>query len=317
MNTKRFAKGALGAGTPRARTGRVRRIVGQVAAVAVLLAGAATLVVADAGTSSASTLNGVATTANPVNDAFLGSGGSGTGFTVTLPSGAACSGDTAHDGYHVWSYLVQPSVNIDSLTFNGNGPSQGLGLFDSTGTYYGPADTAENTGEIIGIPGNLEWGPIVSNDNLLSTLLYQDSGTSGLWEGGLACANSNGDLTDNWNFQITFTKSTTDPDKFTWSVFPGPAGDSFAVVTTSPLPSVTVGAEYTKTLEAVGGKTPYTWKASGLPKGLKVNKSTGVISGEVTKTSEEGSYKVDVTVTDKAKPKGTATAALSLQVTSS
>jgi hypothetical protein len=314
MIKNRFAHRALGVRSPRARTGRTRRIVGQMAAVAVLLTGVATAVVAGAGTASASTLNGVALTANPSTNAYLSSGGSATPFTLALPDKAACTGNTNEDGYHVWSYLVQPSVNIDSLTFSGGQPSQGLGLFEANSSYYGPADTAENTGQIIDIPTNFEWGPAVESFNLSSTLLYQDSGTSGLWEGGLACANTNGVLTDNWNFQITFTKSTTDPDGFTWSVFPGPAGDSFAVNSTSPLPPVTEGSAYTTTLDAIGGKTPYAWKATGLPKGLKVNAKTGVISGKVTKATEDGTYTVTVTVTDKAKPKGTATTTLGLQV---
>jgi hypothetical protein len=399
MITKRFAERAPRAGVPGARTKRGRRIVGEVTAVAVLLAGPAVLMVAGTGTASASTLNGVATTATPSNDAFLASGGSDTEYTVTLPADSDCTGDTAHDGYHVWSYLVQPSVNISSLTFTDGEPSQGLGLFDSTGTYYGPADTADTTGEVIDIPNNLEWGPVVSSNSLLSTLLYQDSGTSGLWEGGIACANTSGALTDNWNFQITFTKSTSDPNGFTWSVVPGPAGDTFARVTsadsttftegtagsftptatgtpaptitqsgtlpagvtftggkltgtptatgtfpitftatngignpatqsftltvqaaagfhitTTSLPSATFDKKYSTTLKATGGPTPYTWTEKGLPSGLTLSKTKGVISGEVKKASEEKSYTVKVTATDKTK--GTATKSLTLDVVS-
>jgi hypothetical protein len=281
--------------------------------VAVLLAGAATMIVAGAGTAGAATLKGVALTANPTSNAFLKSGGSETPFTLSLPAKSKCSGNTNEQGYHVWSYLVKPSVTITSLTFSGGQPSQGLGLFESNGSYYGPADTAENTGEVIDIPTNFEWGPAVEDFSLLSTLLYQDSGASGLWEGGLACANSSGALTDNWNFQITFTKSTSDPDGFTWSDFPGPAGDTFAITTTSPLPNATEGSAYKATLKATGGKTPYTWKVTGLPTGLKAS-TAGVISGKVTKATEEKDYTLTVTVTNKSKPKGTATTALSFSV---
>ncbi len=396
MNTQR----ADATHNPTIPTRRARLFLTGMASVVALLVGFAALVVAGAASASASTLNAVATTATPANDAFLASGGSETEFTLTLPASAACSGDTANDGYHVWSYLVEKSANIDATTFTGaSGPSQGLGLFDSTGSYYGPANTAINTGQIIGIPNDFEWGPAITNDGLKSKLLYT-SGKSGVWEGGLACANSSGVLTDNWNVQLTFTKSTSDPDGFVWSAVPGPEGDTFAAITsadsttftegaassfmptatgtpaptitesgtlptgitftggkltgtptasgtfpitftatngignpavqkftltvtaafkittTSPLPAATVGTAYSTTLTASGGKTPYSWKATGLPKGLKVSKTTGVISGKVTKTSEAGTYSVKVTVTDKAKPKGTATGTFSLTVSS-
>ena len=66
----------------------------------------------------------------PSNDSFLASGGSDTEFTVTLPASSACTGDTAHDGYHVWSYLVAARARTSAATtFSGNtGPSQGFGL---------------------------------------------------------------------------------------------------------------------------------------------------------------------------------------------
>src|ERR1700728_537493 len=122
-----------------------------VAAVAVALAGLTTLVVEGVNQASASTLNGIATTASPAGQTFLASGGSDTDFTVTLPTNAACTGDSAHSGYHVWSYLVEKGANIAATTFNADtGPSQGLGLYESDANYYGPANTAQTTGEIIG-----------------------------------------------------------------------------------------------------------------------------------------------------------------------
>jgi hypothetical protein len=267
----------------------------------------ASLVVAGMGVASASTLNGVATTANPSNQAYLASGGSNTEYTITLPANAACDGDTATHGYHVWSYLVKAGTNVDTLTFNENtGPSQGLGLFDSTATYYGPANTAIDTGQIIGIPNDLEWGPVVSDDSLLSTLLYK-SKKSGAWDGGLACANSAGDVTDYWNTQITFTKSTTDPKGFVWSAVPGGL-----TITTSTLPAVTEGTPYSATLSAAGGVTPYTWKVTGLPKGLKAKGD--LISGTVKTTVAAKGYPLTVTLSDKSKPKQSATKSITLTV---
>ena len=64
------------------------------------------LAVAGSAPASASTLNGIASLANPQTLAVDTSGASTTQFTVTLPPQAACDGDTASDGYHVYSYLV-------------------------------------------------------------------------------------------------------------------------------------------------------------------------------------------------------------------
>ena len=48
----------------------------------------------------------------PRPPASCGSGGSSTPFTVVLPANASCSGDTAHDGYHVYSYLVPRGTDL-------------------------------------------------------------------------------------------------------------------------------------------------------------------------------------------------------------
>ncbi|HUD18310.1 MAG TPA: hypothetical protein VMQ59_13670, partial [Acidimicrobiales bacterium] len=95
-------------GSPRIRSSVARRLrTGTVAALAALTA-LAGLAVVDITSASASTVNGVATTANPNTLAYEASGGSNTQYTLTLPANAACDGDTASHGYHVWSYLVPP-----------------------------------------------------------------------------------------------------------------------------------------------------------------------------------------------------------------
>ena len=157
---------------------------------------------------SAATVNGIATIAPPGATTALLSGGSTTQFTVSLPSLAACSRDTATGGYHVYSYLIHKGAVLSSVTFNGF-PSSGFGLVDTTGTYYGAANTAATTGQIIAIPNDFEWAPLVTSDGgsvPLSQLLYTGSGTSatGIWETGLICANSSGTVVDNWNSEVSF-----------------------------------------------------------------------------------------------------------------
>lgn len=208
---------------------RVRHALPLAATTAAVLAVTWSLI--SAGAASASTLGGTATITDPSLNP-LSSGGSTTNFSVSLPANAACSGDTQNDGYHVESYLVPQGTTVTSITFS-NHPSTGYGFADNTGKYYGSQNTAPTTGQIVGIPTNFEWGSWVSADGVpLATFLY--NGTSGIWEAGIACANSSGTLTDYWNTEVTFTASQSDPNGFTWAAVPGVPGstpeESLAVV---------------------------------------------------------------------------------------
>jgi len=61
----------------------------------------------------------------------------------------------------------------------------------------------------------------------------------------------------------------------------------------------TVGVATSLSLSASGGTPPYTFSATGLPAGLSINASTGVISGTPTTA---GTSTVTATVTDSATP---------------
>jgi len=81
-------------------------------------------------------------------------------------------------------------------------------------------------------------------------------------------------------------------------------------ITTTTLPEGKVGDAYTATLAATGGKTPYTWEATGLPAGLTCS-TAGVISGTPTAS---GDFSVTATVTDSFSPAGIVDKVLSLKV---
>lgn len=215
---------------------------------------------------SASTLNGVATIATPASLTALGSGGSTTVFTVTLPANAACTGDTASKGYHVYSYLVPKGTSPSSVTFV-NSPSTGYGFVDNTGLYYGPANTAIGTGQIVSIPQNFQWAPLVTDDGV--TLAQLLSGPSaGVWEAGIACADTTGHLSDNWNTEITFSASSGDPNGFVWTVSSGTTGTT----TTTAGGTTTTGGGGTTTTSvsdtsttAVGSTTTSAGSAGTTP----------------------------------------------------
>ena len=81
--------------------------------------------------------------------------------------------------------------------------------------------------------------------------------------------------------------------------------DDIVIVNTGPiitgpstLPSGVVGVAYpTTTITASSGLPPYNWTATGLPPGLTIGPTTGIISGIPTTA---GAYAVTVTVTDSA-----------------
>jgi hypothetical protein len=271
---------------------RKRRVTALAAAVLTGVAIVATMAVVGVAPASAATLNAVATTANSNTDAYLPSGASTTPFTVTLPPSASCSGDTASDGYHVYSYVVKKGTALSGVTFIQT-PSQGFGFVNNIGTYYGPANTAATTGQVISIPNNFQWAPLVSDDGVpLSQVLYT-GGTSGVWEAGLACANSSHALTDNWNTEITFTASSSDPTGFAWSAVPGPSGDKVPAFTSASSAAFTEGSTNTFTPTATGTPAPTITESGALPSGVSF--TGGALTGTPTVT---GSFPITFTATN-------------------
>ncbi len=261
-------------------------------AAVLLVVGGAGLVAS--GTASASTVNGVATIASPGTTTPLTSGGSTDQFTVALPPQAACDGDTATGGYHVYSYLVQQATTLSSVTFLSH-PSAGYGLFESNGKYYGPINTAVTTGQVPTLPNDFEWAALATEPGVtLADLLYTGTGStaSGIWDAGIACANSSGALADNWNTVVTFNASSSDPNGFTWTA--APAGSSAPAFTSALSTTMTVGTSGTFTVAASGNPSP-TLSETGALDGLTFDATTGVLSGTPTAS---GSFPITFTATN-------------------
>src|SRR5262245_14916437 len=108
----------------------MRRRSGSIAARAIAIGMLlhATILVGLAPAASASgTHAGDAVPTDPSTNQPVRSGASSTNWTLNLPSGAACSGDSANQGYHVYSFIVPAATDVGTLTFNpSTGPSTGL-----------------------------------------------------------------------------------------------------------------------------------------------------------------------------------------------
>ena len=199
--TDRNRRGRAGAGTRHVRTVWTATTVGVAALVAV------TVGVGPAGAASAS----AELIAHPGTTRALGSGGSATPYGVVLPAGASCPGDTAHLGYHVYSYLVPQDASPTDVRFRTGIPSRWFGYI-SNGAYYGAVNTAESTGQIVGLPTSFTWSRLTPSD------LFAAGRHTATWQGGIACADTHGVVTDYWNSTIRFTADASDPGGFTWAV---------------------------------------------------------------------------------------------------
>ncbi len=186
---------------------------GALALVPVLLVAWLSAVPATAG---ASVVAGTGEITQPGSLTPLDSGGSETLYGVVLPSGAGCPGDTAHHGYHIFSYLVPKDVSPAAVNFKRGRADEGFGYI-AYGMYYGAINTALGTGLVAGLPPDFTWARLTRKD------LFPQGQKSATWEGGIACANTDGVVTNYWNSQIVFTASTSDPRGFTWRVVAQPA----------------------------------------------------------------------------------------------
>src|SRR5213078_2710126 len=81
-------------------------------------------------------------------------------------------------------------------------------------------------------------------------------------------------------------------------------GNTSPTVTNPGNRSGTVGTATSLQMSASGGTPPYTWSAIGLPPGLSISSSSGLISGT---PSTAGTFSVTVTAKDTANASGSAT----------
>jgi hypothetical protein len=97
-----------------------------------------------------------------------------------------------------------------------------------------------------------------------------------------------------FSIQARDAGGVTTSRSFTLTVNAGP----LAFTTSTTLPGATINQTYSQRIEVSGGAPPYTWSANGLPDGLTLDTTTGLISGAPTVA---GALSFTVRVTDSAR----------------
>ncbi len=186
-----------------------------------------------------------------------------TASNVTAPSStyAFTIGATDGDGVTVtgsYTLQVNPAPSFSPTTV----PDAHTGVaYNQTITASGGTGTLSVASSLVTLPAGLN----LSVTGTTATLSGTTSVTSGTFGFTLTATDANGVAT-----QTAFTfKATNTP------VITGPAS----------LPSVEQGESYpSTTVTAQGGTGSYTWSAAGLPSGITINASSGLISGSTTAT---------------------------------
>ncbi len=225
---------------------------------------------------------------SPSEGQQLDSGDETTAFTLRLPAGAACTGDSANDGYRVIGYLVPAGTDISTVTFGLNGPEPSATgapqsafrqpLYETTGSpFYANTANAQ--------PGSAA-GFIINIPNL-SLGIYEDPGTpgaevpSGDYELGVVCwgpntaANPTPAVDQFWRIPVSITEVAGPPTGLTWEL-------TQATVTTTSLavtPAATADAGDEVTLTATVNPPEATGSVEFFADGVSLAPPTGVAAG--------------------------------------
>ena len=222
----------------------------------------------------------------------------------------------ATDGYHPSGQLIRDAAgNLYGTTQAGGAYGAGVVFEISMNAKNGVKITTASLPN--GTVGSAYSTTLTASGG---TLPYSWTVTSGALPAGLSLSNG-GTITGTptsagqSNFTVQVTDSSSPVQKAT-----KPFSISISVnalpltITTSSLPSGTVGSGYSTSLTATGGTTPYSWTVTlgALPAGLSLSQG-GMISGTPTSA---GQSNFTVQVTDSSSPIQKATKPLSISISS-
>jgi len=156
------------------------------------------------------------TSGNETGD-FLTGGTGTTLWTLALPAQAKCSGDTATNSFHTFTYVVPAAVDPGGMHFGAEGPdtAEAHPIFDDGGGPVIAVNTAPVTGQVLPVPYfTLEWGGDLTPFDSMSL-------PPGTYNIGIACGTAQGVVDKFWNVQETFVgdpKIATGAGAFAWTV---------------------------------------------------------------------------------------------------
>lgn len=167
-------------------------------------------------------------------------GGSALPIALVLPSGAACTGDSATGGYRVQSFMVPASTDIATLKFGSGGPVKPPGatgqwypLFDISGDQLSARLTDVAT--TVNGPGAISGLPFVN-----FSVFGPGDISAGDYAVGVACTKGNEFTADQldryWSTTVTFALSQSDPIGVEWTSLteiPTPSSSTTSSSTTS------------------------------------------------------------------------------------
>ncbi len=164
----------------------------------------------------------------PDSDQALGEGGSGTLFSLKLPDGASCPGDSANDGYRIQGFMVPATDDPGTLRYKSIQPEgEGRwGLFDEYTTSYAQVLTAKQ--DAPGGPGR-----IVNIPRFTFAVFPPGMLKPGNYRIGIACTLLN-ETVRYWDAELMVSRDSRDqPSELRWSVVGFTGNEGRTVPTTA------------------------------------------------------------------------------------
>ncbi len=205
---------------------------------------------------------------------------------------------------------IDASTGLISGTIAANPASYAVSVTASDGTYSSSQTFAWNVANIVlpatGDQSNLDDDSVslsmAASYHGAGTLTYSATGlptslsintSTGLISGTIA---DTADASGPYAVTVTATDGTDSASRsFTWNVDPRVTLETIDAQTNVPSDVVSLSVYAS---DAGSGSPTLTYSASGLPSGLSINSSTGVISGTITAAASSTPYSVTVTAGD-------------------